>query len=287
MPDEATTKGCLGVAGTPPEVFWTMQRTQSGASAVFAIDRAGGTPVALEQQIGDLGGLAVGAGHVVYGVTSAGIAVIHSAKSGTHTFDPNLASIISGGHVTAVGRSAVTDQACWTTIGDQALRCTAWTGKVPTQGGEFIALSPGVVAVGGLGNGVQFADLATGNTATFNGAGVGVRGLAARSDQDVFYATQGPALTAITVTSVQSAFAPIDTLTHPGLGIAFDAPTESIYWVEDDGNGGGTTSIHQRPLSVSGTQRTIATGQIGASCIAVDDQAVYWLSGGIPHKAPK
>ena len=77
----------------------------------------------------------------------------------------------------------------------------------------------------------------------------------------------------------------LDTLTHPGLGIAYDALTEAVYWVEDDGT--GATSIHSRPLAQNGPQRTLATNQKGANCIAVDDQAVYWLSNGVPYKMPK
>ena len=49
----------------------------------------------------------------------------------------------------------------------------------------------------------------------------------------------------------------------------------------------GATSIHSRPLAQNGPQRTLATNQKGANCIAVDDQAVYWLSNGVPYKMPK
>ncbi|HEX7604214.1 MAG TPA: hypothetical protein VF316_21495, partial [Polyangiaceae bacterium] len=112
-----------------------------------------------------------------------------------------------------------------------------------------------------------------------------VRGVAARSDANFVYYTEGPALRVLTASALPSlASTPLDTLTHPGLGIAYDALTEAVYWVEDDT---GATSIHSRPLAVNGTQRTLATNQKGANCIAVDDQAVYWLSNGVPYKMPK
>lgn len=287
MPDELTTKGCLAIAGTPPEVFWTMQRTPSGTSALYAADRSGDTLAALEGQIADLGGVSAGNNHVVYGVTTAGTAILRSTQTGSHTPELALASIPSAGHVAAVGRSTQLDRACWTTVGDALLRCTGWNGQVPAPGGgEFVALGPSVVGVGGCVGGIVLADVATGLTSVLAVAGAGIRGLAARRDADVFYATQGPALKLVTVKpSVQVAVTALDTLARPGLGIAYDAAGDAIYWVEDEG--GGLTSIHGRPVLAGGTARTIAANQKGAYCVAVDDQAVYWLSAGVPHKAPK
>ena len=288
MPAEPGTTGCLAVTGTPPEVFWTMRRTQAGTSAVYVVDRKGLSLATLQGSILDLGGIAGANGRVVYGATTSGIAVLHDVQAGTHLYNPNVASVIGGGHVQNVAVSAGSpERACWTTLGDGMVRCSGWGTNLSVQAtnpGEGAALGPSVFAVG-LANAIYPVHAVTGQSASW-GEITPIRGVAARADSNVFYYTTGNTLKVLTAPTVPAlAATTLDTLTNPGLGVAYDPLTEAVYWVEQDNSTG--TSIHRRPLAVNGKQRGLATGQLGANCIAVDDQAVYWLSDGVPYKMPK
>jgi hypothetical protein len=72
------------------------------------------------------------------------------------------------------------------------------------------------------------------------------------------------------------------TLSHPR-GVAFD-PVHGALYVADEGTGASDGAIY---VASSGSPAPIAGGQNSPNCIAIDDQAVYWLDGSRPMKAPR
>ena len=116
-----------------------------------------------------------------------------------------------------------------------------------------------------------------------------VWGLAASPSSDVFYTLGGTSGTKVLMIDISATvMTPIIDRTgslNEGSVMAYDTFTDSLVWTERQPD--LTYTIFAAKAAVNAAVRTVKTNLPRQYCIAVDDESVYWLNGGVPFKTAK
>jgi hypothetical protein len=286
--------GCIAVEQLSGRVYWTSNR--GGGGAVLTVPRAGGVPTASNPaQLLRTDGIAAGAGKVRVGGT---LQTMPMPTSQIHEVTPGqpFALIRNRGTQAIPSVAIAAPFMCWMEDGSNpAVACedlsgmlmptatsiatgAATGGQVATSSTRWAAIVPpsAVIACGTPG---MFGAMVGSMQATL------AITAGAPSSPSSFYVAASTQVVSVDCGAGGPTFPEL--WAAPGaFAVAFDAATNRVHWLQRAGSnvqhvahdlGGGFTMSAPVPLPVP----------TGGACLAVDTQALYFLSDGVPYKIAK
>jgi hypothetical protein len=290
-PSDPNDRGCLALDPGTTAIYWTSNRADAGH--VFRVPRTGGTATLMDPMAVPLyraGGIGAGGGRISFGAQTG---VIPAPTGYLYESTPPAAftgSFYAGpaSDVPSVARDAV-DTCSITGLADggTAVYCNG-NYKVPLSNpasSTTIAVSQGrwaaAAPVGSIN--LYTGAISAGVTGISRAGAVGIAALPGTS---TFFVAAGSS--ALRVDMAMSSVIVVGTWPLPAaVGVAVD-PLTSEPWILDRPSNMAGRAVRLEP---DGGTRLGPSVSMPATptpvCLAVDDQALYFLSGGVPYKLAK
>ena len=286
QPDVNDTGGCIAADAVGKRVWWTSNR--GSVSALDYVPRSG-AKLAVQAVAAVPPGFAAGVAALT-GTVNAGI--YDAAGATIYEFDSLLTkgtrATQGSEKINYVARAPNAD-VCWTSTPSGNLVCTGWGApKSVAGGGVIVGASLNYV---GVTTSTAYAYFFKRGNSTIYSTLVpqNVWGLAADPSRDVFFTFGGPAAPTVLMVDVGATVTTqlIDRTgsTQEASVMAYDTSTQSIFWTERQPN--ATFNIYAAKATQNAPVHLVTSGIPHQNCIAVDDEAVYWLNGGTPYKTAK